>query len=91
MKPKRLISLLVAVCMMVTMLPVSALTAFAVDYPVVNNLKYNFNAAKGTAVVMGIGPDFKNTDDIVIPSTVEYNGTTYDVTEIGNSAFFESQ
>lgn len=73
--------------MMVTMLPVSALTAFAVDYPVVNNLKYNFNAAKGTAVVMGIGPDFKNTDDIVIPSTVEYNGTTYDVTEIGNSAF----
>ena len=87
MKPKRLISLLVAVCMMVTMLPVSALTAFAVDYPVVNNLKYNFNAAKGTAVVMGIGPDFKNTDDIVIPSTVEYNGTTYDVTEIGNSAF----
>ena len=87
MKPKRLISLLVAVCMMVTMLPFSALTAFAVDYPVVNNLKYNFNAAKGTAVVMGIGPDFKNTDDIVIPSTVEYNGTTYDVTEIGNSAF----
>lgn len=87
MKPKRLISLLVAVCMMVTMLPVSALTAFAVDYPVVNNLKYNFNAAKKTAVVMGIGPDFKNTDNIVIPSTVEYNGTTYDVTEIGNSAF----
>ena len=73
--------------MMVTMLPVSALTVFAVDYPVVNNLKYNFNAAKETAVVMGIGPDFKNTDDIVIPSTVEYNGTTYDVTEIGNSAF----
>lgn len=88
MKPKRLISLLVAVCMMVTMLPVSALTAFAVDYPVVNNLKYNFNAAKETAVVMGIGPDFKNTDNIVIPSTVEYKGTTYKVTEIGNSAFF---
>lgn len=87
MKPKRLISLLVAVCMMVTMLPVSALTAFAVDYPVVNNLKYNFNAAKETAVVMGIGPDFKNTDNIVIPSTVEYKGTTYRVTEIGNSAF----
>lgn len=87
MKPKRLISLLVAVCMMVTMLPVSALTAFAVDYPVVNNLKYNFNAAKETAVVMGIGPDFKNTDNIVIPSTVEYKGTTYKVTEIGNSAF----
>lgn len=88
MKPKRLISLLVAVCMMVTMLPVSALTAFAVDYPVVNNLKYNFNVANETAAVMGIGPDFKNTDDIVIPSTVEYKGTTYKVTEIGLSAFY---
>lgn len=87
MKPKRLISLLIAVCMMVTVLPVSALTVFAVDYPVVNNLKYNFNAANETAAVMGIGPDFKNTDDIVIPSTVEYKGTTYKVTEIGNSAF----
>lgn len=87
MKPKRLISLLIAVCMMVTVLPVSALTVFAVDYPVVNNLKYNFNAANETAAVMGIGPDFKNTDDIVIPSTVEYKGATYKVTEIGNSAF----
>ena len=29
MKPKRLISLLVAVCMMITMLPLSAVTAFA--------------------------------------------------------------
>ena len=31
MKPKRLISLLVAVCMMITMLPLSAVTAFAAD------------------------------------------------------------
>ena len=31
MKPKRLISLLVAVCMMITMLPLSAVTAFAED------------------------------------------------------------
>lgn len=31
MKPKRLISLLVAVCMMITMLPLSAVTAFAVE------------------------------------------------------------
>ena len=33
MKPKRLISLLVAVCMMITMLPLSAVTAFAADIP----------------------------------------------------------
>ena len=31
MRPKRLISLLVAVCMMITMLPLSADTAFAAD------------------------------------------------------------
>lgn len=31
MRPKRLISLLVAVCMMITMLPLSAVTAFAVE------------------------------------------------------------
>ncbi len=31
MKPKRLISLLVAVYMMITMLPLSAVTAFAED------------------------------------------------------------
>ena len=31
MKPKRLISLLVVVCMMITMLPLSAVTAFAAD------------------------------------------------------------
>lgn len=31
MKPKRLISLLVAVCMMITMLPLSAVTAFAAN------------------------------------------------------------
>jgi len=31
MRPKRLISLLVAVCMMITMLPLSAVTAFATD------------------------------------------------------------
>ena len=31
MRPKRLISLLIAVCMMITMLPLSAVTAFAAD------------------------------------------------------------
>ena len=31
MRPKRLISLLVAVCMMIAMLPLSAVTAFAAD------------------------------------------------------------
>ena len=36
MKPKRLISLLVAVCMMITMLPLSAVTAFAADTSALN-------------------------------------------------------
>lgn len=39
MRPKRLISLLVAVCMMITMLPLSAVTAFAADTSTVHEAK----------------------------------------------------
>ena len=38
MRPKRLISLLVAVCMMITMLPLSAVTAFATDTSTVHDI-----------------------------------------------------
>ena len=33
----------------------------------------------------------KYSGDITIPSTVTYNGTTYDVTSIGDKAFYECQ
>ena len=60
MRPKRLISLLVAVCMMITMLPLSAVTAFAADTPSsteqeisVGDYKYAYtvNAGGSTATI----------------------------------------
>ena len=58
MKPKRLISLLVAVCMMITMLPLSAVTAFAADTStvrtaIVDGYKYEYtiNTEDDTATI----------------------------------------
>ena len=58
MKPKRLISLLVAVCMMITMLPLSAVTAFAEDTStvrtaIVDGYKYEYtiNTEDDTATI----------------------------------------
>lgn len=60
MRPKRLISLLVAVCMMITMLPLSAVTTFAADTASsteqeisVGDYKYEYtiNTEDGTATI----------------------------------------
>ena len=58
MKPKRLISLLVAVCMMITMLPLSAVTAFAADTAsspdpeeIVGDYKYAYEVNGGNATI----------------------------------------
>lgn len=58
MKPKRLISLLVAVCMMITMLPLSAVTAFAADTSsspdpeeIVGDYKYAYKVNDGNATI----------------------------------------
>ena len=66
MRPKRLISLLVAVCMMITMLPLSAVTAFAADTSsstvyeaTVDGYKYAYtvNAGGKTATITNfLGP-----------------------------------
>ena len=92
MKPKRLISLLVAVCMMITMLPLSAVTAFAADTLnfTIDDIQYTIDKNDSTAVSVtgttGYG-DINNKKDLVLPETVEYNGVTYTVTSIGNGAF----
>ena len=92
MKPKRLISLLVAVCMMITMLPLSAVTAFAADTLsfTIDDIRYTIDKNDSTAVSVtgttGYG-DENNKKDLVLPETVEYNGVTYTVTSIGNGAF----
>lgn len=59
MRPKRLISLLVAVCMMITMLPLSAVTAFAADTSSTTGTAsygdyeydYTINTEDGTATI----------------------------------------
>ena len=92
MKPKRLISLLVAVCMMITMLPFSAVPAFAADTLsfTIDDIQYTIDKNDSTAVSVtgttGYG-DINNKKDLVLPETVEYNGVTYTVTSIGNGAF----
>lgn len=88
MRPKRLISLLVAVCMMVAMLPFSAVPAFAADTLsfTIDDIQYTIDKNDSTAVSVtgttGYG-DINNKKDLVLPETVEYNGVTYTVTSIG--------
>ena len=92
MRPKRLISLLVAVCMMITMLPLSAVTAFAADTLsfTIDDIQYTIDKNDSTAVSVtgttGYG-DINNKKELVLPETVEYNGVTYTVTSIGKGAF----
>ena len=92
MRPKRLISLLVAVCMMITMLPLSAVTAFAADTLsfTIDDIQYTIDKNDSTAVSVtgttGYG-DENNKKDLVLPETVEHNGVTYTVTSIGKGAF----
>ena len=97
MKPKRLISLLVAVCMMITMLPLSAVTAFAADTAsstvrtaIVDGYKYEYkvNEADNTATITKfLGPDgsAKSTGsyDIDIPEKLD----GYTVTGLGKDSF----
>ena len=92
MKPKRLISLLVAVCMMITMLPLSAVTAFAADTSTVltaddGTYKYNYTVTGGNATITRfLGPvDSTNNGpyNIEIPTTLG----GYTVTGLGEYSF----
>ena len=95
MKPKRLISLLVAVCMMITMLPLSAVTAFAADTSTVHEANdgtykyyYRVNADGTTATITKFRGPVKPTRYLyVIDIPAELDGHT--VTGIGDSAFYE--
>ena len=90
MRSKRLISLLVAVCMMITMLPLSAVTAFAADIPARGEDEFDYQGLRykklSSSTVSVVGPVEVQTER-VIPETVVNNGTTYTVTEIGDRAF----
>ena len=95
MKPKRLISLLVAVCMMITMLPLSAVTAFAEDTAaptggtaIVDGYKYAYRVnADGNATITDfLGPVASTSTgsyDITIPEKLD----DHPVTGLGESSF----
>ena len=54
------------------------------DIPV--PLKYRYNPDEGTATVIK-DPERNYKEAVVIPSTVQHNGTTYTVTKIADNAF----
>ena len=93
MRSKRLISLLVAVCMMITMLPLSAVTAFAEDTSTdledsYKGYKYAYTVKDGNATITKfLGPDAstKSTGsyDIEIPEKLGI----YTVTGLGEDSF----
>ena len=93
MRPKRLISLLVAVCMMITMLPLSAVTAFAADTSAptgtasYGNYAYDYtiNTEDGTATITKFRVLVDGLYDITIPT--ELGGHT--ITAIGDYAFLD--
>ena len=81
MRPKRLISLLIAVCMMITMLPLSAVTAFAADTSsspdpeeIVGDYKYAYTVNGGNATItkfLGpVDPTNNGPYNIEIPTTL---------------------
>ena len=91
MKPKRLISLLVAVCMMITMLPLSAVTAFAEDTSAPTSTAsygdyeydYTINTEDGTATITKFRALVDGSYDITIPTDFG----RFPVTAIGDDAF----
>ena len=94
MKPKRMISLLVAVCMMITMLPLSAVTAFAEDTSpstvyeaTVDGYKYAYTVNGGNATITDfLGPVASTSTgsyDITIPEKLD----DHPVTGLGESSF----
>ena len=91
MRPKRLISLLVAVCMMITMLPLSAVTAFAADTSSSTGTAsygdyeydYTINTKDGTATITKFRVLVDGLYDITIPE--EFG--RFPVTAIGDDAF----
>ena len=98
MKPKRLISLLVAVCMMITMLPLSAVTAFAADTSTeqeasYKGYKYAYTVNGGNATITKfLGPD-DSANPVDSASTVSYDIEIpeklgiYTVTGLGKDSF----
>ena len=97
MRPKRLISLLVAVCMMITMLPLSAVTAFAEDTSTeyeatIDGYEYFYKVNEGgktVTITRFFALDVSHSHSADIPE--ELGDGNYTVTAIGKNAFFNCQ
>lgn len=92
---KRLISLLVALCMAVTLLPVSAITAWAEEsgsnlkplqfrqgYPVITDDMPSKTDSKGHTIYTGDGWSYDGTDKVL--TLAPENPTTYDLKDYGS-------
>lgn len=92
---KRLISLLVALCMAVTLLPVSAITAWAKEsgsnlkplqfrqgYPVITDDMPSKTDSKGHTIYTGDGWSYDGTDKVL--TLAPENPTTYDLKDYGS-------
>ena len=100
MRPKRLISLLVAVCMMITMLPLSAVTAFAEDTSsspdpeeIVGDYKYAYTVNDGKATITKFLGPVDSEGNVDSTNNGPYNITIPDklggcpVTGLGDHSF----
>ena len=74
------------------LMSMTSIVAFAYDAKV-NDIYYDFSGKEATVTYLyssssGNSNSSAYSGSIVIPETVTYNGTTYSVTSIGNSAFY---
>ena len=71
----------------IAMMLITASTSWAYDF-IVDGIYYNYNGDGETVSVTYKNKDYNSySGSVVIPSTVTYDGTTYSVTKIGESAF----
>ena len=61
------------------------ISVVSTDATVINGINYSLDSDKKEAAVISNSPGYSG--DIVIPEEVEYSGTLYSVTSIGNEAF----
>lgn len=81
---KRFVSLLVALSITLTFLPIGAIAATPIKFTD-GNLRYTVNADGKSVTVSGTS---ENPTQLNIESSILYNGTNYTVTEIGDQAFW---
>lgn len=81
---KRFVSLLVALSITLTFLPIGAVAAAPIKFTD-GNLRYTVNADEESVTVSGVSG---SPEKLTIDSSIEYNNTIYPVTEIEMWAFY---